>query len=63
MRMFPHDRAFANPCLVRTARVMVFIGHMADLARAVACRKAGALVIEAAARIDALDAANRARRV
>jgi hypothetical protein len=47
--------------LVHTARVLVFIGHMADLARAVACRKAGALAIEAAARMDARDAAYRAR--
>jgi hypothetical protein len=47
--------------LVRAARVMVFIGHMADLARAVACRKAGALVIEAAARMDTREAARRHR--
>jgi hypothetical protein len=47
--------------LVRMARVMVFIARMADLARAVACRKAGALAIEAAARMDAKEAAYRAR--
>jgi hypothetical protein len=35
--------------LVRTARVMVFIGMAADFVRAVACRRAGALAIEAAA--------------
>jgi hypothetical protein len=48
--------------LVRMARVMVFIARMADLAREVACRKAGALAIEAAARMDAREAAYRARR-
>jgi hypothetical protein len=47
--------------LVRMARVMVFIGMVAEFVRAVACRKAGALVIEAAARMDAKDAAYRAR--
>lgn len=34
--------------LVRMARALVFIGHVADLARAVACRKAGALAAKAA---------------
>ena len=47
--------------LVRTARVMVFIGTAADFVRAVACRKAGALAIEAAARIEALRTTSRAR--
>jgi hypothetical protein len=48
--------------LVRMARVLVFIGHMADFARAVACRKAGALAIEATARMNARDAAYRQSR-
>jgi hypothetical protein len=45
--------------IVRTARVLVAIGTVADFVRAVACRKAGGLVIEAAARIDAREAARR----
>jgi hypothetical protein len=47
--------------LVRTARVMVFIGMAADFVRAVACRRAGALAIEAAARMDTREAARRHR--
>jgi hypothetical protein len=47
--------------LIRTAGMLIFVGRMADFVRAVACRKAGPLVIEAAARVAALDAANRAR--
>ena len=47
--------------LVRTARVLVFIGTAADFVRAVACRHAAAAVIEATARIDARDATSRAR--
>jgi hypothetical protein len=47
--------------LVRMARALVFIGEAADLARAAACRKAGALAVEAAARMDARDTAYRAR--
>jgi hypothetical protein len=45
--------------IVRTARVLVAIGMVADFVRAAVCRKAGALVIEAAARIDAREAAYR----
>jgi hypothetical protein len=47
--------------LVRAARVMVFIGTAADFVRAAACRKAGALAIEATARIEALHTTSRAR--
>jgi hypothetical protein len=46
--------------IVRTAAVLVAIGRAADFVRAVACRHAGPLVIEAAARVAALDAVNKA---
>jgi hypothetical protein len=46
--------------IVRTARVLVFIGNMADILRALACRHAAAAVIEAAARIEARHATSRA---
>ena len=49
--------------LVRTARAMMLIGRSADLVRAAACRKAGALVDEATGIMDARDAAYRRRRV
>jgi hypothetical protein len=42
--------------LVRMARVLVFIAHAADYVRKVACRKAEAIAIKAAAWCDKRDA-------
>ena len=45
--------------LIRLARVLIFVGTAADRVRKAACRKAGALAIEATARMDGRDAASR----
>jgi len=47
--------------IVRTSRVLVYIGRLAEYVRAAACRRAGALAGEATAWADARDAHRRAR--